>query len=106
MQHAIAPNWRMWLLAAGLTDIDAKHGQRFSEDNLVVVRRARGGAGGRAVAAAELRVGLLVHPLGAPASQGEGYCYYVVYPEANASRPNVRAFTDWVLEEAKQTESA
>jgi LysR family transcriptional regulator, glycine cleavage system transcriptional activator len=107
MQHAFAPNWRMWLKAAGLTDIDAEHGPRFSEDNLVV-QAAIAGQGvalvGQAVAAADLRAGLLVHPFGPPTGESHAYCYYVVYPEADGDRPKVRAFTDWVLEEAKETE--
>jgi LysR family transcriptional regulator, glycine cleavage system transcriptional activator len=107
MQHAFAPNWRMWLKAAGLTDIDAEHGPRFSEDNLVI-QAAIAGQGvalvGQAVAAADLRAGLLVHPFGPPTRERHAYCYYVVYPDADADRPKVRAFTNWVLEEAMEIE--
>ncbi len=104
LQHAFAPNWRMWLRATGLTDIDPEAGPRFSEDNLVV-QAAIAGQGvalvGRAVAAADLRAGLLVHPFGTASGEDSGYCYYVVYPEGDADRPKVRAFTGWVLEEAE-----
>ena len=107
MQHAFAPNWRMWLLAAGLTDIDADRGPQFSEDSLVV-EAAIAGQGvalvGRAVVAADLRSGALVHPFGASDGRSEDYRYFVVYPEADASRPKVRAFTDWLLEEARETD--
>jgi LysR family glycine cleavage system transcriptional activator len=104
LQHAFAPNWRMWLRVAGLSDIDPEAGPRFSEDNLVV-QAAIAGQGvalvGHAVAAADLQAGLLVHPFGTASGEAAGYCYYVVYPEGDAARPKVRAFTDWVLEEAK-----
>ncbi|MCC5978283.1 MAG: transcriptional regulator GcvA [Salinarimonas sp.] len=106
LQHAFAPNWRMWLRATGLADIDPESGPRFSEDNLVV-QAAIAGQGvalvGRAVAAADLRAGLLVHPFGTGSGESSGYCYYVVYPEGDAARPKVRAFTDWVLEEAEDS---
>lgn len=107
MQHAFAPNWRMWLQAAGLTDINPEHGPRFSEDSMVA-QAAIAGQGvalvGQAVAAADLRAGLLVYPFGAPSDTQQSYGYYVVYPEGDATRPKVRAFTDWVLEEAKATD--
>ena len=107
MQHAFAPNWRMWLLAAGLADVEADRGPQFSEDSLVA-QAAIAGQGvallGRAVVAADLRAGLLAYPFGAPDGVGEGYCYFVVYPEADATRPKVRAFTDWVLAEASRTD--
>jgi len=109
MQHPFAPNWRMWLKASGLTDIDPEHGPRFSEDNLVA-QAAIAGQGvalvGQAVAAADLRAGLLVHPFGAPSDKHQSYSYYVVYPKEDATRPKVRAFTEWVLQEAKTSDAA
>ena len=109
LQHAFAPNWRMWLRATGLTDIDPESGPRFSEDNLVV-QAAIAGQGvalvGHAVAAADLRAGLLVHPFGTATGENSDYCYYVVYPEGGAARPKVRAFTDWVLKEAEGSAAA
>ena len=36
--------------------------------------------------------------------EGKAFSYYVVYPESDASRPNVRAFSDWMLKEAKEIE--
>ena len=107
MQHAFAPNWRMWLLATGLKDVDADRGPQFSEDSLVV-QAAIAGQGvalaSRAVVSADIAAGLLVYPFGAPDGRGEGYGFYVVYPEADASRPKVRAFTEWVLAEANETD--
>jgi len=109
MQHAFAPNWRMWLKASGLTDIDPEHGPRFSEDHLVAQAAiaAQGVALlGQVVVTADLRAGLLVHPFGAPSGMRQNYCYYVVYPQEDATRPKVRAFTEWVLEEAKASDPA
>lgn len=104
MQHAFAPNWLMWLRAAGITDMDPEHGPRFSEDTLAI-QAAIAGQGvalvGQAVAAADLRAGLLVYPFGTATRARHSYCYYVVYPAADATRQKVRAFTDWVLGEAR-----
>jgi LysR family glycine cleavage system transcriptional activator len=54
---------------------------------------------GRSVLVAdELADGRLVRPF--DVSLPAEYAYYVAYPEAAAGRPKVRAFRDWLLEEA------
>ena len=88
--------------------IDPEHGPRFSEDHLVA-QAAIAGQGvalvGQVVVAADLREGLLIHPFETPSAMHQTYCYYVVYPKEDTTRPKVRAFTDWVLQEAKSSHS-
>jgi LysR family glycine cleavage system transcriptional activator len=43
--------------------------------------------------------GRLVQVFDTVASDGNGF--HLVYPEANASRPKIRAFRDWLLPEMK-----
>jgi LysR family glycine cleavage system transcriptional activator len=94
-------DWRMWLMAAGATDIDATRGPSFSNSNLVV-QAAIAGEGvalGRSVLVADdLDAGRLVRPF-EMSLPGE-FAYYVVCPEATAGRPKIEAFRDWLLDEA------
>lgn len=97
---AYGDDWRVWLTAAGLDDIDPTRG--LSVDlALSAIQAAVDGAGvmlGRtALVGDDLAAGRLVAPfdLVLPAA----YAYYVVYPPATADEPCVRAFRDWLLAE-------
>ena len=94
-------DWQMWLMAAGATDIDATRGPGFSNSNLVV-QAAIAGEGvalGRSVLVADdLAQGRLVRPFDM-SLPGE-FAYYIVCPEADARRPKVEAFRNWLLDEA------
>ncbi|MEE8248257.1 MAG: transcriptional regulator GcvA [Alphaproteobacteria bacterium] len=95
-------SWRMWLLAAGVDDIDAYRGPGFSHSNLVTRAAidAQGVALGRsALVQAELEAGTLVRPF--RVSLPAEYAYYVVCPEVTAERPKEKAFRAWVLGEAR-----
>ena len=98
---ATAPDWRMWLKAAGVEGVDATRGSHFSSADLAI-QAAIDGAGvalGRlSLAAADLAAGRLVMPF--ELSLALAPSYYVVYPEATTSRPKVTAFRDWLMEEA------
>ncbi|MSO93967.1 MAG: transcriptional regulator GcvA [Rhodospirillales bacterium] len=95
-------DWRMWLAHAGVSDIDPTRGHGFHRSNLVI-QAAVAGAGvalGRSVLVAdELASGQLVKPfaLSLPAE----FAYYLVCPFQSAERPKVRAFSDWLLAEAR-----
>ncbi len=100
-QMETASNWHMWLLAAGVTDVDASRGPRFSQESMA----AQAATEGHGVAlissvlvADDLAVGRLVRPfdLSLPLT----FAYYVVAPEAAAEKPKVAAFFDWILGEA------
>jgi LysR family transcriptional regulator, glycine cleavage system transcriptional activator len=90
-------DWSMWLRIAGVEDVDAYRGPRFQSSVLAV--QGDGVVLGRsALVADELRDGRLVKPftLSLPTDLG----YHVVYPAQAAERPKIRAFRDWLLEEA------
>jgi LysR family glycine cleavage system transcriptional activator len=95
-------DWRMWLLAAGATEVDPERGPGFQHSYLVYQTAVAGG--GVALARSvlvreELATGRLVKPfdIALPAK----YAYYVAIPKPNISKPKVRAFREWVLEEAR-----
>ena len=108
MEEEHAPNWRMWLRAAGAEGVDAERGPRFSADSMAVQAAIEGhgvALTGLALAGDDLRDGRLVRPFPPSVCEATSFCYFVVYPEAKAENPKVRAFRDWVLREAAETEA-
>jgi LysR family glycine cleavage system transcriptional activator len=92
--------WTRWLAAAGLPDLAAAHETIVDDTNV----RLEAAVDGQGVAlgwipllAEELASGRLVRPFEMAL---EGYAYYVVTPPGGLARPKVRAFRDWLFEEA------
>jgi LysR family transcriptional regulator, glycine cleavage system transcriptional activator len=98
-----APSWRMWLKAAGITDVDPERGPRFNVDSLVVQAAIAGhgvALANGALVGDDLAAGRLVRPFPPAKEEPTAFCYYLVYPEDHARNPKVRAFRDWVMAEA------
>ena len=101
------PTWRMWLLAAGLGDLDADRGSRFTHGVLAIQAAVAGqgvALGTSVLAATELADGRLVRPF-ALALPG-GFSYWLVVPQRLVDQPRVQAFRAWVLAEAGAVETA
>ena len=103
MENETAPNWRMWLLAAGVSDIDPTRGPRFNMDNLSLQAAIEGH--GVALAADvlvqdDLAAGRLVKPFELSVGGSARFRHYVVSPEATADQPKIAAFREWILCEA------
>jgi LysR family glycine cleavage system transcriptional activator len=100
------PDWAMWLRAAGVDDIDASHGLRFNQVALAL----DAAIGGRGVTLArdvfagdDLAAGRLVRPFGK--AMPVDFAIYVVIPPSLLAAPKVKAFRDWLFEEAAETSS-
>jgi len=97
-------DWNMWLKAAGVADIDPMRGPGYSHSNLVM-QAAINGEGialGRGILVADaLQAGLLVKPFDLALTAR--YRYYVAATPANADRPKVNAFRQWLMSEAAMT---
>ncbi len=95
------PDWAMWLAAAGVQGVDTSRGPRFSLHSLAV-DAAVAGQGvallGNVVVAEDLAAGRLVRPL--EGAMPVRFAYYLVYPESAARLDRVKAFADWLREEA------
>ena len=97
----ITVDWRTWLLAAQVRDVDPHRGTFFTDSSLLI-QAAVAGQGialARGVLAEdELAAGRLVRPfdLKLPAE----FAYYLVCPETTAERPKVVAFREWLFEES------
>jgi len=97
----VAPNWRMWLLAAGVEDVDSTRGPRFSDESMAA-QAAVGGFGvalvSHVLVADDLAAGRLVRPF-ALSLPGQ-FAYYLVCPNPRCALPKVQAFRSWIMAEA------
>jgi LysR family transcriptional regulator, glycine cleavage system transcriptional activator len=100
------PNWRMWMLAAGVKDFDADAGLHFSQTSLAVQAaiNCQGIAlGDSNLVADDLAVGRLIKPFELSLRAPPQFAYYVISPLADADAAMVKAFREWSLKEAAQT---
>ncbi len=96
-------DWRMWLMAAGLEDIDPTRGPAYVHSHLVILAAIQGegvALGRGALVADDLAAGRLVKPF--DISLPADFAYYVVYPPGALARPKVRTFRDWLMAEAER----
>ncbi len=97
-------SWRMWLLAAGLHDIDPTRGPWFTMENMAV-QAALDGHGvaliGDILVADDFAAGRLVRPFDPSLSTPLSFSYYLLSAKDSAEQPKVTAFRDWLLEEAR-----
>lgn len=97
-------SWRMWLLAAGLHDIDPTRGPRFSMESMAI-QAALDGHGvaliGEMLVSNDLSAGRLVRPFDPSLSTPLTFSYYLLSAQDGAQQPKVAAFRDWLLEEAR-----
>jgi LysR family glycine cleavage system transcriptional activator len=97
-------DWRVWLTAAGHTEIDADRGPQF-DLSLAAVQAAIDGMGvalGHSnLVEADLKAGRLVAPfdLNIPLEAA----YYVVAPPDRWDLPKIVAFREWLVREAAKT---
>lgn len=97
----IRTDWRMWLRAAGVDDVDPDKGPRYNYSSMVLQAaiEGQGVALGRSALAHDALVdGRLVQPF-EMTIKGD-FAYYIVCPHYAFERPKVRAFREWLLEEA------
>lgn len=102
MEHEAAPNWRMWLRAAGIEGIDAERGPRFTIEGMTVQAAIEGqgvALASGSLVSDDLKAGRLVRPFGPTICEATAFSYYLVYPQANAESPKVKAFRDWIMAE-------
>lgn len=104
MESDAAPNWRMWLRAAGVEGVDAERGPQFNQESMAMEAAIEGqgvALVGKALAEQDLKTGRLVRPFPSLTDQSMSFGYYLVYLESMAQNPKVAAFKNWVLSEAR-----
>jgi len=103
------PDWRMWLLAAGVEEVDATQGIHFRQTTFVIQAAVDGqgvALGSTSLVADDLAAGRLVRPFNLALKGPPQFAYRVVSPRATADRPLVKAFREWVLAEVAETDHA
>lgn len=97
------PDWRMWLDTFEVEGVDPKHGPRFTVESMAI-EAAINGDGVALVShhaiAEDLKAGRLVKPFDL-ALQAD-FSYWLVCPHEYLHKAKVRAFCDWLLEQAAE----
>jgi LysR family glycine cleavage system transcriptional activator len=104
MQGESWPDWRMWLMAAGVKGIDPTRGIYLNEFTIAIQAAIDGqglALGESSLVANDLAKGFLVQPFDLSLKGSSHFAYYIVAPRATADRPLVKAFREWVLEEMR-----
>lgn len=99
--------WRDWLGATGIKGDFATYGPSFSHSGLAIDAAIEGqgiALGRSALIVDDLTAGRLIRPFDIILLST--YAYYVVCFGDRTDNPNVAAFIDWMLLEAKQSETA
>ena len=107
-QGVVWPNWKMWMLAAGITDFDDKRGMHFGQTSLTVQAAIDGhgvALGDSNLVADDITEGRLVKPFELSLKAPSQFAYHVVSPLDTTQNPLVEAFRQWALSEAKETTS-
>lgn len=99
-------DWRMWLQAAEVDNVDPDRGLRYSIESMTI-QAALDGHGvalvSNVLTEADIAAGRLVRlfELGLPT--GADLAYYLAYSPGRLRQPRVAAFRDWILREAGKT---
>ena len=99
--RARMPTWSDWFNAAGLPSIDIGRGLHFNSADHALDAAGEGGGVLLAqdlLAYDDLRTGRLIIPVAQPIASGRAY--HVVCPRHRSTLPQVRAFRDWIKQEA------
>ena len=103
LEDDAAPNWRMWLRAAGVGGVDTSRGPRFSTDAMAIEAALAGQGVALAISQLverDLADGRLVRPFPPSVQEATDFCYYLVYPPGKGRDARVRAFREWIVDEA------
>ncbi|MBX2867350.1 MAG: transcriptional regulator GcvA [Acidiferrobacterales bacterium] len=102
------PSWRMWLLAAGLKQIDSTRGPHFSMESMAV-QSAIDGHGvalvGNVLVADDIASGRLVQPFDSSLNKPLSFSFYLLSVGGERELSKVALFREWLLEEARETRS-
>jgi len=106
-EGATWPDWRMWMLAAGIASDEPLRALHFSQTSLAV----QAAIDGQGVALSEstlvaddIAAGRLVHPFDVSIRGPAPLAYYLVSPRRSSSLL-VEAFRDWIIAEARQMQA-
>ena len=94
--------WEAWTRHLGLAGLSPDDGLRLSDSMMLMEAAVRGlgvAIGRTSLAGEHLAAGRLVRPFAV--TKPADYAYHVVVPEGSETRPRIRAFVDWLMEEVR-----
>ncbi|MGE0008365.1 MAG: transcriptional regulator GcvA [Parvibaculaceae bacterium] len=100
------PNWRMWMLAAGVGDFNETRGLHLDNSGLALQAAAEGqgvALGDSSLVSDDLAAGRLVQPFALTIKGPPQFAYYMISPAATQDDPVIRSFREWILAEAART---
>lgn len=95
--------WAEWLDKAGIKGVNASHGPYFDMSALVIQAAVQGqgvALGRSTLSANAIEAGVLVKPF--DVTIPIDFAYYIVCPPEYYNRPKVKAFREWLFEEAEK----
>jgi LysR family transcriptional regulator, glycine cleavage system transcriptional activator len=101
------PNWRMWMLAAGVKEFNSTAGLHFDHTALAVQAALDGfgvALGDSNLVADDLAAGRLIKPFELSLNAPADFAYFIISPIETAEQPMIKAFREWCLTEARATE--
>lgn len=101
------PNWRSWLLAARVKDVDPSKGPRLSPETMAIDAAIQGqgvALSAEALVSRDLAAGRLVKPFQVVLKLD--FAYWLVSPKAKAEKPAVVIFRNWLLAESETDRAA
>jgi len=100
-------DWRMWLQAAEVDNVDPDRGQRYNMESMAI-QAALDGHGvalvSNVLTEADVTAGRLVRLFDIGLRTGGGLAYYLAYHPGRLRQPRVAAFREWLLSEAAKTQ--
>ncbi len=98
-----APNWTMWLKAAGVTAPDGMPAVHFN-NNALAIEAAVAGRGvalaRSAIAEEDIKAGRLIKPFGEAVPVN--FAHHIVYPKDKIKNERVQDFIEWLREETSK----
>lgn len=98
-----APNWTMWLKAAGVTAPDGMPAIHFN-NNALAIEAAVAGRGvalaRSAIAEEDIKAGRLIKPFGEAVPVN--FAHHIVYPKDKIKNERVQGFIEWLREETSK----
>ena len=102
-QGAVWPNWRMWMLAAGVKDFNDTRGLHFSQTSLALQAAIDGhgvALGDSTLVGDDIASGRLVKPFELSLRSPAQFAYHLITRRDTAERPMTKAFRNWIIAEA------
>jgi LysR family glycine cleavage system transcriptional activator len=100
------PNWRMWMLAAGVSDFNETRGLHLDNSSLALQAAIEGqgvALGDSSLVSDDLAAGRLVQPFALTIKGPPQFAYYVISPAATQDDLLIKTFREWILAEAAKT---